>query len=90
MNNPDELPNYFYRDDALQLWYAIEAFVKSILSVFYKNNQVITMFNIYFYFWIEKTFLIRVESQKSSARKRTRSESEMSKQKLIASAVHFS
>ena len=90
MNNPDELPNYFYRDDALQLWYAIEAFVKSILSVFYKNNQVITMFNIYFYFWIEKTFLIRVESQKSSARKRTWSESEMSKQKLIASAVHFS
>ena len=90
MNNPDELPNYFYRDDALQLWYAIEAFVKSMLSVFYKNNQVITMFNIYFYFWIEKTFLIRVESQKSSARKQTRSESEMSKQKLIASDVHFS
>ena len=87
MNNPDELPNYFYRDDALQLWYAIEAFVKSILSVFYKNNQVIKAFNNLIF-----ESKLRVESQKSSARKRTRSESEMSlvKQKLIASAVHFS
>lgn len=31
----ETLPRYYYRDDALKLWNAIEAFVKEVIAVYY-------------------------------------------------------
>jgi len=39
-NNRSQLPNYFFRDDALVLWDAIYKFVSKILHVFYLSNEV--------------------------------------------------
>ena len=39
VDNPDKLPNYFYRDDGVRLWDAIEAYVRSILDLFYTNDN---------------------------------------------------
>jgi len=36
---PDVLPNYFYRDDSIALWNAIETFVKDVLSQYYKKDE---------------------------------------------------
>jgi len=37
--DPNELPNYYYRDDVFKLWYAIEDYIKRIISIFYKENK---------------------------------------------------
>ena len=39
VDNPDKLPNYFYRDDGVRLWDAIEAYVRSILDLFYTDDK---------------------------------------------------
>ena len=42
--SPDDnkkLPNYFYRDDGVRLWDAIETFVASILDIFYTNDKAV-------------------------------------------------
>eukprot|EP01116_Phalansterium_solitarium_P011626 TRINITY_DN2736_c0_g1_i2.p1 TRINITY_DN2736_c0_g1~~TRINITY_DN2736_c0_g1_i2.p1 ORF type:complete len:215 (+),score=80.23 TRINITY_DN2736_c0_g1_i2:367-1011(+) len=33
-----DLPQYFYRDDGLELWDAIKSFVRDLLSVYYKQD----------------------------------------------------
>ena len=33
------LPNYFYRDDGIKVWDAIESYVKDIIHIFYKNDE---------------------------------------------------
>ena len=38
VDNPDKLPNYYYRDDGVRLWDAIEAYVRSILDLFYTDD----------------------------------------------------
>ena len=38
VDDPQLLPNYHYRDDALPMWSAIEAFVTAILQLFYKGD----------------------------------------------------
>ena len=38
VDDPDKLPNYYYREDGLKLWNAIESFVKSIIDMFYKDD----------------------------------------------------
>ena len=42
--SPDDsskLPNYFYRDDGVRLWDAIETFVVSILDIFYTDDKAV-------------------------------------------------
>ena len=35
----DKLPNFYYRDDSLKLWKAIEEFVKQILAIYYRSDD---------------------------------------------------
>ena len=39
VENPDELPGYYYRDDGIKVWDAIEAYVQEIISMFYKSDE---------------------------------------------------
>ena len=34
-----DIPNYCFRDDALEIWYAIMAYVKEVLNFFYSSND---------------------------------------------------
>ena len=38
VGDADKLPNYYYREDGVRLWDAIESFVKSIIHLFYSND----------------------------------------------------
>ncbi|XP_078365380.1 allene oxide synthase-lipoxygenase protein-like isoform X2 [Oculina patagonica] len=39
VDDAEKLPNFHYREDALKLWAAIEAFVKEIMSVYYHADD---------------------------------------------------
>ena len=39
VGDPEELPDYYYRDDGMKLWEAIESYARSILELFYKNDR---------------------------------------------------
>ena len=38
VDDPNVLPGYYYRDDGLKIWNAIEAYVKDIIDMFYSND----------------------------------------------------
>ena len=38
VGDADKLPNYYYREDGVRLWDAIESFVTSIIHLFYSND----------------------------------------------------
>lgn len=38
VDDPDTLPGYYYRDDGIKVWKAIEAFVSDVLDEFYKTD----------------------------------------------------
>ena len=42
----DKLPNFYYRDDSLKLWTAIEGFVKQILDIYYRSIYYRTIADI--------------------------------------------
>ena len=43
VDNSDELPGYYYRDDGIRLWDAIEEYAREIICLFYKcDNDVKT------------------------------------------------
>ena len=39
VDDPSKLPAYYYRDDGLALWEAIEKFVREIVGIFYKSDD---------------------------------------------------
>jgi len=39
VDDPDKLPGFHYRDDALRLWSAIEEYVTKILSIYYHSDE---------------------------------------------------
>ena len=34
-----DLPNYFARDDGLELWHVVKQYVKDVVDIFYKNDN---------------------------------------------------
>ena len=34
-----DLPNYFARDDGLELWYAVKTYVQDVIDIFYLNDE---------------------------------------------------
>ncbi|KAI6653436.1 Arachidonate 5-lipoxygenase-like [Oopsacas minuta] len=38
VDNSDKLPNYYYRDDGVRIWDAMECFVRSMLGLFYTDD----------------------------------------------------
>ena len=43
VDDVEKLPNFYYREDALKLWTAIEEFVKEILAIYYHSDDAIKM-----------------------------------------------
>jgi len=37
------IPNYYFRDDALSIWNAIEAYAKAVIEFFYQSDDDIKM-----------------------------------------------
>ena len=34
-----DIPNYYYRDDGLKLWHAIQGYVQEIINIFYETDK---------------------------------------------------
>ena len=39
VDDKDLLPNYYYRDDGILIWDAIESYVREIIGIFYKSDD---------------------------------------------------
>lgn len=57
----DKLPNFYYRDDSLKLWTAIEEFVKQILAIYYRSDddikEVSPLWLMFVFYYEFKIFL---------------------------------
>uniref|UniRef100_A0A8C6G991 Arachidonate 5-lipoxygenase n=1 Tax=Mus spicilegus TaxID=10103 RepID=A0A8C6G991_MUSSI len=41
MDSTEDIPFYFYRDDGLLVWEAIQSFTTEVVSIYYENDQVV-------------------------------------------------
>ncbi|XP_057593477.1 polyunsaturated fatty acid 5-lipoxygenase isoform X1 [Hippopotamus amphibius kiboko] len=41
MDNAEDIPYYFYRDDGLLVWEAIKTFTAEVVDIYYKSDQVV-------------------------------------------------
>ncbi|XP_041645719.1 polyunsaturated fatty acid 5-lipoxygenase-like isoform X2 [Cheilinus undulatus] len=41
MDNKDEVPTYFYRDDGYNVWDAIKSFVSDVVNIYYKSDETV-------------------------------------------------
>ncbi|XP_060142281.1 polyunsaturated fatty acid 5-lipoxygenase isoform X3 [Globicephala melas] len=41
MDNTEDIPYYFYRDDGLLVWEAIRAFTAEVVDIYYESDQVV-------------------------------------------------
>ena len=39
VDDPDKLPHYYYRDDGMKVWEAMEDYVRDVISVFYSSDE---------------------------------------------------
>lgn len=46
LDEADKLPNFYYRDDSLKLWAAIEKFVNDILTIYYRSDDNVVKVNV--------------------------------------------
>ncbi len=54
VDDPEKLPGFHYRDDALRLWQAIKDYITKILSIYYHSDEdiekVLSSFIVAVYF----------------------------------------
>ncbi|XP_068111325.1 polyunsaturated fatty acid 5-lipoxygenase-like [Hyperolius riggenbachi] len=41
MDNKEELPYYFFRDDGMKIWEAIQNFVEDVVSIYYESDKTL-------------------------------------------------
>ncbi|XP_041427010.1 polyunsaturated fatty acid 5-lipoxygenase-like isoform X2 [Xenopus laevis] len=41
MENAEEIPYYFYRDDGLKVWEATQNFVRDVVNIYYASDQIV-------------------------------------------------
>ncbi|KAJ0004783.1 hypothetical protein NQD34_010997 [Periophthalmus magnuspinnatus] len=41
MDDPEDVPTYFYRDDGYQVWDATKSFVSDVVHIYYKSNEAV-------------------------------------------------
>ena len=46
LDEADKLPNFYYRDDSLKLWAAIEKYVNDILAIYYRSDDNVVKVNV--------------------------------------------
>ena len=39
VHDPEKLPGFYYRDDALRLWQAIQDYIRRVLSIYYHSDE---------------------------------------------------
>lgn len=55
VDDPEKLPGFYYRDDALRLWDAIKDYIRRILSIYYHSDEDIEK--------VECSFVVAVSSR---------------------------
>lgn len=46
VDDPEKLPGFHYRDDALRLWQAIQDYIRRVLLIYYHSDEDIEKVNV--------------------------------------------
>ena len=60
VDDPEKLPGFYYRDDALRLWNAIRDYINRILSIYYHSDEDIKEVKCSFVVVVQSQFLKQV------------------------------